>query len=280
MKIKLALLLAVGLIPLACRAWYIPCFCGCGLPIEYLTSVQHINHYPLEIENTAQIAEVLRNGLSQLQALVKTYENLKDTYDTIGKVQHMAKNFDFSRIASTWEIEDWNDLKDMAKRLGYSTKKWDKDSGGTKGKQTETSFLASLLKDAGRVTSETKTDLESLERTLREVNGLNADSAVRAIMAQETRNAQLKARAAIASQQAKSTSENSAAAGGRINNDSASVADRAESTSISKSIEASMWSDMANSINRSTLMRMHVVDGYVEGRRNAILKEQSDRVFE
>lgn len=272
--------LAAGLIPLPSGAWYIPCFCGCGLPIEYMTSVQHVNHYPLETEKTAKTLEILRNAMSQLQTMIKTYNNLKETYDTIGQVRNMAENFDFSRIASTWEVEDWNDLKDLAKRID-STKGWNKtDTGNSTAKaQTETSFLSSLLKDAAELTHEAETDLDSFERSLREINSINSDSAIRAILAQETRNSRLKARAAIASQQAKSTSDAIAAAGGGLANDSASVADRAESSVISKSSEVSMWSDMANSINRATLMRMQSVEAYVEGRRNAILKEKADNVF-
>lgn len=119
-------------------------------------------------------------------------------------------------------MEDWDDLKDLAKRIGYSTNGWNKkDTGNSTAKsQTETSFLSSLLKDATELTHEIETDRDSFERSLREINSINSDSVIRAILAQETRNSQLKARAAIASKQAKSTPDAIAAAGGGLANDS------------------------------------------------------------
>ena len=264
-----------------CKAWYIPCFCGCGLPIEYMVTVQHTAQYALETERSAKLAALLANNLSQLQATVKTYENLRETYDTLGKIRNFTENFDFSKVASTWEIQDWEDLEEVASTLKYATKEWNIDGGNgseSDNPKTETSFLASLLKDSQNITKEAGTDLESLERTLIDINGFNTDSAIRAIIRQEERNAKLKARAAIASQQVKSTDENSKSADGGVVNDSASVADRMDSAALSKAEEAAMWSDMANSFNRNTLMKLDDLNRYLESKRTKLLNEEMDGV--
>lgn len=277
---KAILLITCLFATLSCRAWYIPCFCGCGLPIEYMVAVQHTAQYALEAEKGAKLAALVSNGMSQLQTTVKTYNNLRETYETIGKIRNFTKNFDFSKIASTWEIDDWDDLKDRANTLKYATKGWsvsDQDQSPQNGRQkTETSFLADILRDSARLSGEIKTDLKELGRALIDINGFNTDSAIRAIIKQEERNAQLKARAAIASQQVKSTADTAAAAGGEISNDSASVADRLESTAISKSVETALWSDMANSFNRATMMRLDSLNGYIESKRAKLIKRQKD----
>ena len=273
---KLAVLITLPLVCInSAHAWYIPCFCGCGLPIEYMFSVQHSSHYPLETQKTAKFAELLANGMSQLQSLVKTYNNIKDAYDTIGQARNLASTFDFNRIWSTWEINDWDDLKDWADSVKSATKGWENGSasGTLKGSPTESSFLGGFLGSLTDLTKEANTDLNSLELSLREANSLTSDSIIRAILAQEKRNAQTKARSAAVSQQVKTDKNTVSAAGGGIEGSYVSISDRAESAAVNKAQEVMLWNDMTSAINRSTYLRINALHPYIETKRAKLIND-------
>lgn len=269
----LILSLVTFFIPLTSSAFYVPCYCGCGEPIQYLDgTILDSTKSSIQNSQLAEYVSAAKQSLEQLYALVKIYDQAKDIYNAVGSVRNAFENFSFENILNSWNIEDWNDFDSIANKFGHSSYSSLGNSNPDTAEKSANSFADYLysISDGIKKQGDTLEDYSyEFSDGVREIAYMDDDYIMRAIMTQEQRNAQIKAVSAAAARKA---DDSIATSIGISSTESAEPTINEAKTSqvVSAAATASVWSDMSNSFNLLTREKLNT--------QSAILEKQSEEL--
>lgn len=265
--------------PLTSFAWYVPCYCGCGEPIQYLDGdILDSTKVSLQNSQLSEYISAAKQSLEQLYALVKIYDQAKDIYNAIGSVRNAFENFSFENILNSWNIEDWNDFDYMANKFGHSSYSSLGNSDPSTAEKSANSFADYLYSVSNRIKEEGDI-LEDYSYEFsdgaREIAYMDDDYIMRAIITQEQRNAQIKAVTAAAARKA----DDKVASNIGISSTETiepTINEAKTSQVVSGAATASVWSDMSNSFNLLTREKLNTQSTIIEKKAETLSTEYLD----
>lgn len=260
---RVRICIAALLLPSTGFAW-IPCFCGSGdhyYPLDGGISDPIKN--AMEDEELAKFVLSAKQSLEQLYAIVKIYNEMKQIYSAVGQVRNAFENFNLENILDSWEIEDWNDINEIAdkhRNSVYSSLDSGNSDSGSATNNYSTGFsrylnsFAADLKEKREYISDFTDDTIDNVRDMRYVDD---DYIMRAIMTQEQKNAHIKTITAAASGKVDSSISKTVGISSVDDSSNPTIAEVKTAQVVSGAASASVWSDMANSVNLNTKEKLN-----------------------
>lgn len=260
---RVRICIAALLLPSTGFAW-IPCFCGSGdhyYPLDGGISDPIKN--AMEDEELAKFVLSAKQSLEQLYAIVKIYNEMKQIYSAVGQVRNAFENFNLENILDSWEIEDWNDINEIADKhrnsVYSSLDSGNSDSGSATNNYSTgfsrylNSFAADLKENREYISDFTDDTIDNV----RDMRYVDDDYIMRAIMTQEQKNAHIKTITAAASGKVDSSISKTVGISSVDDSSNPTIAEVKTAQVVSGAASASVWSDMANSVNLNTKEKLN-----------------------
>ena len=260
---RVRICIAALLLPSTGFAW-IPCFCGSGdhyYPLDGGISDPIKN--AMEDEELAKFVLSAKQSLEQLYAIVKIYNEMKQIYSAVGQVRNAFENFSLENILDSWEIEDWNDINEIADKhrnsVYSSLGSGNSDSGSATNNYSTgfsrylNSFAADLKENREYISDFTDDTIDNV----RDMRYVDDDYIMRAIMTQEQKNAHIKTITAAASGKVDSSISKTVGISSVDDSSNPTIAEVKTAQVVSSAASASVWSDMANSDNLNTKEKLN-----------------------
>lgn len=260
---RVRICIAALLLPSTGFAW-IPCFCGSGdhyYPLDGGISDPIKN--AMEDEELAKFVLSAKQSLEQLYAIVKIYNEMKQIYSAVGQVRNAFENFSLENILDSWEIEDWNDINEIADKhrnsVYSSLGSGNSDSGSATNNYSTgfsrylNSFAADLKENREYISDFTDDTIDNV----RDMRYVDDDYIMRVIMTQEQKNAHIKTITAAASGKVDSSISKTVGISSVDDSSNPTIAEVKTAQVVSGAASASVWSDMANSVNLNTKEKLN-----------------------
>ena len=260
---RVRICIAALLLPSTGFAW-IPCFCGSGdhyYPLDGGISDPIKN--AMEDEELAKFVLSAKQSLEQLYAIVKIYNEMKQIYSAVGQVRNAFENFSLENILDSWEIEDWNDINEIADKhrnsVYSSLGSGNSDSGSATNNYSTgfsrylNSFAADLKENREYISDFTDDTIDNV----RDMRYVDDDYIMRAIMTQEQKNAHIKTITAAASGKVDSSISKTVGISSVDDSSNPTIAEVKTAQVVSSASNAAVWSDMANSVNLNTKEKLN-----------------------
>ena len=217
----------------------------------------------MEDEELAKFVLSAKQSLEQLYAIVKIYNEMKQIYSAVGQVRNAFENFSLENILDSWEIEDWNDINEIADKhrnsVYSSLGSGNSDSGSATNNYSTgfsrylNSFAADLKENREYISDFTDDTIDNV----RDMRYVDDDYIMRAIMTQEQKNAHIKTITAAASGKVDSSISKTVGISSVDDSSNPTIAEVKTAQVVSGAASASVWSDMANSVNLNTKEKLN-----------------------
>lgn len=263
----------------ASYGFYIPCYCGSGDQIYCLEGpCKDIRKEISEEMKKNEYVTMAKQTLEQLSAALQIYKDAKSVASTIGQFRDLISNFSIESVLNTWQITDWSELGDIANTYGGSLfSKLDEasssansgsDKTNSKDKKAHDSstafsrYMRGLAKDIGSTREEYTPYIDEGMDTIRSAQYIDDDYIMQALMQQEQNNAHKKAITAATSNKAPAVAPELG-----LDSTETTIVQQLNAQSVSKAMDASIWSDMGNSYNLMTRQQMNAHKAAIESEK-------------